>query len=70
MMRKTQFGNPAFRVVKATVDVERDRGTLRNKGVAHAVATAVHEFLNPFLEPTHNFLKIVCDGLLGHSLWK
>ena len=40
-MGRTQFRNAALWVVKATVDVERNKGRLKKKGCTHAVATAV-----------------------------
>ena len=49
-MRNFQFRDAALRVVKATVDIERDRGTLKNKGGTLTLATVVGESLNPFLE--------------------
>ena len=50
MIRKIHIRNAALGFLKATVDDERDRSTLKKKRAAQTAATAVDTSLNPFSE--------------------
>ena len=58
-----------MRVVKASVDVERQK--LKRRSSSQVVSAGfVKETLRPYLESSESYKKIVCQGLSAHSLLK
>ena len=70
-LKKCQFRMTALRVAKSSVDVGRKNEMSKKKTISQSVtAILVKDTLTLCLESARSYVKLLCDRLIPHSLWK